>query len=265
MAGVGGATNGGRTSAAGGEATNIVGGHTGAGGAVAIVGGMPASAGGSSSNRTGTGGTHMNTGGASVNAQSTGGNSSVGGNEATGGATTPGTPTVNPDSGYVTVHAGTITLAGFASSYEAGSGSSITLTYNSTSFCASGTVASSSSYHSWAGAGFDVNQAQSGASGSSNPIVLTGSTISITYENSGGSSLEFQLYDGSNYWCYYLPATSNPTTATIPFSSLNTQCWNGGGTTFTSGTPVTTVQLVVGGNATNPTHFDFCFLGLTVQ
>ena len=239
----GGAANGGAL-AAGGIATNPVGGHAGAG---AAVGGTPANVGGSSANAA------------------TGGKSSAGGNAATGGATAPGTPAVNPDSGYVTVNAGTVTLSGFASSYEAGSGSSITLTYNSTSFCASGTVAASTVYQSWAGAGFSVNQAQTGASGSTQPLVLSGSTISITYENAGGSTLEFQLYDGTDYWCYELPASSSSTTVTIPLSSLNTQCWNGDGSAFTSGTPITTVELVVPGTATGSTPFNFCFEGLTVQ
>jgi hypothetical protein len=183
---------------------------------------------------------------------------------ATGGATLPGAPAILPD-GYVTVSAGTVVMAGHVSSYESGSGSSITLTYDSTSFCASGTVAADPTYSSWAGAGFNVNQAQSGASGSSGSLVLTGSAISVSYANYAGSPLELQLYDGSNYWCTNLPASTSATTATIPFSRLNTQCWNGGGSSFTSGTPITAVQLMVKCSAISPTPFNFCFLGLTVQ
>ncbi len=172
---------------------------------------------------------------------------------------------VNTDSGYVTVSTGTVIMAGFASSNEAGSGSSITLTYNPTSFCATGTVAASTVYQSWAGAGFTVNQAPSGASGSNKPIVLTGSTISITFTNQGGSPLEFQLYDGSDYWCYELPTASSSTTVTIPLSSLNTQCWDNQGTAFTSGTAITSVSLVVPGTSAGTTPFNFCFQGLKVQ
>jgi hypothetical protein len=156
-------------------------------------------------------------------------------------------------------------LAGFVSSSEGGSGSSISLTYGPSSFCASGTVGQNNTYNCWADAGFNVNQAQSGASGSSGPLVLSGSTISVSYVNHAGSPLEFQLYDGSDYWCYELPPSTSPTTMTISFSSLNTQCWNNGGNSFASGTPVTSVQLVVPGSNTKPTPFDFCFLGLTVQ
>ena len=173
-------------------------------------------------------------------------------------------PTVD-DSGYVKLSAGTVVMVGYITSSTAGSGSSIALTYGTSDYCASGTVAANSTYKSWAVAGFTVNQNQSGSSGSSTSLVLTGSTISISYVNHAGSPLEFQLYDGSNYWCYMLPPSTTPTTTTISFSSLNTQCWDGRGSPFTSGTPITAVDLVVPGSSTSSTPFDFCFLGLTVN
>jgi hypothetical protein len=126
-------------------------------------------------------------------------------------------------------------------------------------------VAADTTYSSWAGAGFNVNQAKSGAAGSSSSLVLSGSSISVSYVNHAGSTLEFQLYDGSYYWCSYLPASTSPATTTIPFSKLNSQCWDGLGSPFVSGTPITAVQLMVPCSATVPTPFDFCFLGLTVQ
>jgi hypothetical protein len=188
----------------------------------------------------------------------------AGGNSGSGGTTMAAPPTVS-DSGYVTVSAGTVVMVGFISSATAGSGSSIALTYGTSNFCASGTVAANSTYKSWANAGFTVNQAPSGASGSSSPLAVAGSTISIGYVNRGGSELEFQLYDGSDYWCYILPPSTTPTTTTIPFASLNTQCWNGLGSPFTSGTPITSVSLVVPGSNISTTPYDFCFLGLTVN
>jgi hypothetical protein len=180
------------------------------------------------------------------------------------GATAPGTPTIT-DSGYVTVSAGTTVLAGFVSSATGGSGSSIALTFDSTSFCASGTVGKNSTYNCWATAGFTVNQSQSGMSGSSSSLAFSGSAVTVSYVNTGGSTLEFQLYDGSDYWCSYLPASTSPTTKTIPLSSLNTRCWDNSGTAFVSGTPITAVDLVVPGSNTTPTPYNFCFLGLTVQ
>ena len=183
---------------------------------------------------------------------------------ATGGSLALGVPTITP-SGYVSVSAGTVILSGYVSSYEAGSGSTITLTYDANSFCAKGTVAANATYNSWAGVGFNVNQSQTGASGSTGSLVFSGSSITVNYINRAGSILEYQLWDGTNYWCYRLPPATIATAVKIPFTSLNTRCWDNLGTTFPSGTPVTTVQLVVPGSASSPTPFDYCFLGMTVQ
>ena len=284
---VGGTANGG-ISAAGGRTAIGSGGHTGGslpmvGGATPNMGGMMAggaittgntiAAGGGShaGGSVATGGSSraggsVATGGGSHAGGSvaTGGGSHAGGSVATGGTAPPGTPTIQPD-GYVTLDTGTTVMMGHVSSYESGSGSSITLTYGTNSFCASGTVAADSTYASWAGAGFNVNQAESGASGSSGSLVLSGSSISLSYVNHAGSTLRLQLYDGSDYWCTTLPAATSPTTITIPFSQLNTQCWSGLGSAFVSGTPITAVQLMVPCSGFSPTPFDFCFLGLTVQ
>ncbi len=210
--------------------------------------------------------------GAVAGAKSTGGTKSTGSTSRDGGvspdgAAPPGTPVIS-DSGYVQVSAGTTVLAGFVSSSEGGSGSTISLTYGPSSFCASGTVGKNSTYNCWATAGFAVNQSQTGASGSSSSLALTGSTITVSYVNKGaqgGSQLELQLYDGSDYWCSYLSASTTPTSETIPFSKFNTKCWDGSGTAFVSGTPITAVDLVVPGSAVAATPFDFCFLGMTVQ
>ena len=248
--GAGGATSRGGATSAGGATSR--GGATGAGGM--IVAGS----------RTSAGGTAGGAGGASTAPVNRDAGVAVGGTSGTGGTTMASAPVIS-DSGYVKVSAGTVVMMGFIVSSTAGSGSSISLTYGTSDFCASGTVAANSTYNSWANAGFTVNQDPSGASGSSSPLVLSGSTISIGYVNKGGSQLQFQLYDGSNYWCYSLPPSSTPTTTTIPFASLNTQCWNGLGSPFTSGTAIRSVSLVVPGSNLITTPFDFCFLGLTVN
>ena len=212
----------------------------------------------------GTGGEATATGTGGATPANTSGTSSLGIDAGTGGATMAAPPAIS-DSGYVTLSAGTVVLVGFIASGTAGSGSSIALTYGTSDFCASGTVAANSTYKSWANAGFSVNQDASGASGASKSLVLSGSTLSISYVNHAGSQLEFQFYDGSNYWCYMLPSSATPSTKTIPFSSLNTACWDGSGSPFTSGTPITNVSLVVPGSGAISTLFDFCFLGLTVN
>jgi hypothetical protein len=250
-----------------GGSPGVAGGAVMASGGMRFFGGSP-SAGGvtfSTGGRISSGGTPLAKGGAGAGGTiAFGGSTHAGGSPATGGTVAVGTPAVQPD-GYVTLHTGTVVMQGHVSSYESGSGSSITLTYTSSSFCASGTVPADSTYSSWAGAGFNVNQAESGASGTSGSLALTGSSISVTYVNRDASPLELQLYDGSNYWCTYLPASASSTTSTIPFSQLNTQCWDGLGSAFVSGTPITTVQLMVACSAFTPTPFDFCFQGMTVQ
>jgi hypothetical protein len=92
-----------------------------------------------------------------------------------------------------------------------------------------------------------------------------GSSITISYSNKGGSILQLTLWDGYNFWCSYLPKSAAPNAVNIPFTGLNTACWDGTGTVFASGTPVQLVQLTVPGSNSTPTPFEFCFLGLTIQ
>ena len=181
-------------------------------------------------------------------------------------AALPGAPTIDPNSGYLTINAGSVVLSGSIVSSCAGSGTICGgLTYTENSFCASGTVGASSTYKSWANAAFNVNQSQSGASGSTSSLPFVGSSITVSYSNKSGSTLELQLWDGNNYWCAYLPPSAGPNTINIPFSRLNSACWDMRGTAFVSGTSVEMVQFLVPCSATTPTPFDYCFLGLTVQ
>jgi hypothetical protein len=267
FAGSGGHSASGGSSAANGGAVSGKGGSS-TGGLTSTVG---ASGGNTTIPRGGSGGAA--TGGSGTGGKvSTGGTTSVlrdasapGDTRVAADARPIGTPTVDPNSGYTTIATGTVVMSGYVASSVAGSGSSIGLTYTETSFCAAGTVAASTTYNSWANAGFSVNQAQSGSSGSTSSLPLVGSTLSITYVNHAGSTLELQLWDGSNYWCYYLPPATSPATTVVPFSSLNTRCWDNTGTAFASGTAITNVQLVVPGSATKATPFDYCFLGLAVK
>ena len=176
-----------------------------------------------------------------------------------------GTPVIDPSRNYVTINAGTVVLSGTVASACTGTGSLCGgPTYTETSFCTSGTVGASPSYSAWANAGFTVNQA-SGTSGSTKSLPFVGSSITVSYSNKGGSTLELQLWDGSNYWCAYLPPSAGPNTVTIPFSKFNTACWDMSGTAFVSGTPIDMVQFLIPCSATTKTPFDYCFLGLTVQ
>jgi len=183
----------------------------------------------------------------------------------TGSVVTPIPPKINFDNGYATIDAGNVVLMGFVTTNAGGSGTSIALTCTEDSFCASGTVGTSSTYNSWANVGFNVKQPESGGSGSLGSVPFVGSSITISYVNEGGSALQLSLWDGFNFWCFYLPPSKVPNTINIPFSKLNTSCWDGTGSTFVSGTPVEMVQLTVPGSSSAPTPFDYCFLGMTIQ
>ena len=280
---------------AGGHNSGSVGSGTGGiqvGGPISTVassgGGATLAQGGSGGGRNGGGGgnSRIGSGGTGTGGSGgRGGNSSSGGRVGGGGAVAavsdasapvrdsieatpaqvPGTPTVDPASGYTTIATGAVVMSGYVTGTAQGSGSSISVTYNDSSFCASGTVSLNTSYRSWAVVAFSVNQDQEGLSGSTSPLLLTGSDLTISYDNRAGSPLEFQVWNGKDFWCYFLPTSTGRSSMTIPFSSLNTQCWDGSGTPFSSGTAITSVQLVVTGSPLRATPFDYCFLGLTVR
>ncbi len=236
------------------------------GGAAGSAGGAGLGTGGSGA----TGGTQSIGTAGSIGGEAAGGLASSGGAVSTSGAvSTGGAVTVAPatvaESGFVTVSTGTVQLSGYIASSTAGSGSSISLTYGSDEFCATGVVAPNSTYKSWAVTGFNVNQQASGASGSTQSLALVGTTISLRYVNRGGTTLEFQLFDGSQYWCYYLPPAPESTTFSFPLANLNTQCWDGLGAAFQSGTPIVSVNLAVPGASSSKTPFDYCFQGMSVD
>jgi hypothetical protein len=158
-------------------------------------------------------------------------------------------------------------MSGYVTGTTQGPGSMIGLDYYPNSFCAHGSVGASPTYNSWAVASFNVNEAKDSSGPKQGSLVLNGSEITITYSNSGGSEIELQLWDNKagQFWCYYLPTTTGNTTIAVPLSSMNTQCWDGRGTGFVSGTAITAVQLSVPGDATRATPFEYCLLGLTVK
>jgi hypothetical protein len=254
--GSGGSGFGGSTVARGGSGGNASGGNS--------LGGSSGRGGdGGSANRGGSGGSggRPGTGGAIVSSP----DAAPLRPDAREVALPVGTPVIDPSRNSLTINAGTVILSGTVSSACSGTGSICGgLSYPENSFCSSGTVGASPTYSSWANAGFTVNQA-SGTSGSTKSLPFVGTSITVSYSNKGGSTLELQLWDGSNYWCADLPPSAGPNTVTIPFSKLNTACWDMSGSAFVSGTPVDMVQFLIPCSATTPTPFDYCFLGLTVQ
>jgi hypothetical protein len=172
-------------------------------------------------------------------------------------------PTIGGD-GYVTVDAGSSFLFGYVASATGGSASSITLTYGSSAFCASGSVAPNGAYASWAEAGFNLSQPRSATGGMAETLSLTGSSMILSFENIAGSPLRVALVDSTfTTWCYILTQASGP--VTIALSSFNTQCWDNSGQSLQPGTGLQALQLSVPGSDTTSTPFNFCFLGVTIQ
>ncbi len=128
--------------------------------------------------------------------------------------------------------------------------------------CVSGTVGADPAYGSFAMLGVYLNMPPDGGAGSALPWVPTGSGISYSGTNSGGSTLRLQLIGASgapeDNWCALLAATSG----SIPWSSFNTRCWDGSGTAYDAHVPLKAVAIVVPG-APSAIPFDFCLLGLS--
>jgi hypothetical protein len=174
-----------------------------------------------------------------------------------------GAPTVS-ENGQLVDDAGAYVLVGYVASSIGGAGSTISLQYGPTYFCASGSVAPNASFQSWATTTFNVDQpgTPTGATPAAE-IPLDGSSLTLSFANYDGSPLMIQLIDSSfNYWCYDISTASSP--VTIPLSRFNSQCWDDSGETFAPGTPIQAIQLTVSGSNLSTTAFSYCFLGLTI-
>lgn len=130
--------------------------------------------------------------------------------------------------------------------------------------CVSGTVAATTDFSSVAMLGINLAQVQgTTTTGTWTPTGSAGLSYSLV--NTGGSPLRIQIQgtnaatDASQRWCYQLTASS----ATIPWSSFNTQCWVGGtGIPYANSALSNIIFLVPGGNIA-ATPFNFCIVSLS--
>jgi len=260
-------STGGSRATGGAKAYPFGGAYSNTGGSYLYTGGVKGSGGTSYFYPTYTGGTQSTggakayTGGASYNP--TGGAKSTGGTYGTGGSTPMGSMKIATD-GWASVPAGIYTLHGYIFSFAGGSSSSITLTYGLTSFCAMGNVAANPTYISYAGAGFSVNQPSSSTGGPADLLAINAKVMTVSFTNPGNSPLRIQMNDPANdNWCYDISNATSP--ITIPLTLFNTHCWDGSGSSFTPGTPITSIQLVVPGDSIVNRAYNFCLLGITFQ
>ena len=219
-----------------------------------------------------TGGTKSYTGGTTY--QNTGGKSFTGGTKATGGSTYYYTGTggssftgamkIAPD-GYVSMAAGMYTLHGYTVLFQAGSNTSANLSFGTNNICATGVVAPNPSYISYAGIGVDINQSSASSSVSTTgSLTIDAKYITIAFSNDYSSQLRFQLNDAAgDNWCYDITGFSSP--VTIPLYSFNTHCWDNSGDPFKTGTAITSISMVVPGDAVLERKFSFCLYGVSFQ
>lgn len=132
--------------------------------------------------------------------------------------------------------------------------------------CASGVVPATADYSGLALIGF--NTAETIDASSRGTVTPRGSALVVSFTSTMSTALRVQLLgingetSESDRWCALIPAGAGPQLS-IPYSTFNTQCWEGGmGTQYVSGTPILGVQLLVAGTNLTDVPFNFCLTGV---
>jgi hypothetical protein len=112
-------------------------------------------------------------------------------------------------------------------------------------------------YGNYVGLGFNANQIAE-ADAPLNTVIPTGTGLTISFTNPGGTTLRAQIQSATVQWCYTLTGSSG--TVTIPYSSFNTACWEPLDGAYYAGESITGVQLTVPGNGVSLTSYDFCLV-----
>ncbi|HEX3775489.1 MAG TPA: hypothetical protein VHV51_13550 [Polyangiaceae bacterium] len=134
---------------------------------------------------------------------------------------------------------------------------------NDGQLCVNGTVAKDPTFASTAGIGVNLNQSAIG-SVPAQSLIPTGTGLSVTLTNPGGSPLRVQLNAGSSGTTYYCANVSVPTTGsksfTLPWSAFTTDCFDvpPTGAAFQPSVGVTSVSFAVPGSSSAGTPFNFC-------
>jgi len=132
---------------------------------------------------------------------------------------------------------------------------------NGPSYCASGTVAADLDFGGVGLVGYNLNQAKASTTLGTWSV---GTTTGLTYDvsNLGSSELRLQIEGLAGYpsaaWCYVITNSSG----TIPWSSFNTRCWDGLGSSYNGATPLSAVVLLVPGSDAYSTPFHVCLNSL---
>jgi hypothetical protein len=151
----------------------------------------------------------------------------------------------------------TIGNGGFAYPYFDPAGSTGCMLQNA--LCGAGTTVVASTTAYGAGLGVNLNQPDLPDGGVS-PFALTGSGIKYAITaTTMPAELRLSVFTASGGYCVGLTSTSG----TVPWSSFNSQCWSGAGTTLTLPYSPTGVEFVVPALSA-PGSYDFCVTTLEI-
>lgn len=113
-----------------------------------------------------------------------------------------------------------------------------------------GTVGAATEANAYAGIVFmGFNVAQAAGAATKGTVTPTGTGLVVTYTNTSATPVvRFQIQSGSSAstrWC--APLTGSP--ATIPYTSFNTECWEGGAGVAYAKQAIDQAMLVIPGGA----------------
>jgi hypothetical protein len=195
-----------------------------------------------------------------------GGSSSTGGTVSSGGLSGGGTTGAGTVAGYH-VH-GVWKGKAWTSTDTAGVASITPANFDNLTtdgpYCASGNVPATSDYSAVAMIGFNVNQASTtDAPANTWTPSMTSAGVVVNVTNRGSNTaFRVQLLGpngdtvASDRWCYELSQFGRD--VTIPWSSFNTECWQGGSGSAYAGQPIESALVLVPGTNSGDRAFDFC-------
>lgn len=123
--------------------------------------------------------------------------------------------------------------------------------------CVRGSVAATTDYSGVAVLGVNLNEANEGKQ----TVKPTKAGVFVDVKNNSAATLLFQIEGPSDApissWCTLLSGSGG----FVPWSSLNTACWDNSGSAYNN-EPILSAAVVVPGNTSAAVAFDFCLNAL---
>lgn len=118
--------------------------------------------------------------------------------------------------------------------------------------CVKGSVAASTDYSGIAILGFNINEGPGSSTAGIKPT-KTGIMVDVKMNTMSPLRIQAKSGDGTTTWCASLTASGG----FVPWSSLNTMCWDGTGKAYNN-EPITGLMVLVPGGNMAAVPFDFC-------